>query len=61
MEVMVRSASCPLGRVVGVKLVDKYKSRVKIGDVVTIEHQGILSGGGLRHPVYIPKERGGVL
>ena len=48
-------------RVVGVKVANKYKPRLNVYDTVTIEHQGILSAGGLRHPVYIPKEKGGVI
>ena len=46
MEVVVGS------KIVGCKLVNKYKPFVKIGDTVEIEHMGVLSGGGLRHPVY---------
>jgi len=40
------------GRRVGVKIVNKYKQYVKVGDTLEITHQGELSGGGLRHPVY---------
>ena len=40
------------GRKVGVKLNNKYKPSVKVGDVVEVEHMGVLNGGGLRHPVY---------
>jgi hypothetical protein len=36
----------------GVKLCNKYKSQVKVGDWVDIEHQGVLANGGLRHPNY---------
>ena len=39
-------------RWVGVKVVDKDKKTLNIGDIVEIEHQGQLSGGGLRHPVF---------
>lgn len=39
----------------GVKVASPIKSTLKEGDVVTIEHQGVLSGGGLRHPVFIEK------
>jgi ATP-dependent DNA ligase len=44
------------GRKVGVKLNNKYKQGVKVGDVVEVEHQGVLNGGGLRHPVYRGKK-----
>jgi len=40
---------------VGCKAPNKYKSHIKVGDMVTIEHQGILASGSLRHPVLIPK------
>ena len=40
------------GRKVGVKLVNKYKSKLKVGDTIEVEHMGVLNGGGLRHPVY---------
>ena len=49
------------GSIVGVKIANKYKPRLRPGHNITIEHQGILKDGGLRHPVYIPKEKGGVL
>lgn len=39
----------------GVKVINKIKRTLKIGDLVTIEHQGVLSDGGLRHPVFIKK------
>jgi len=39
-------------RQVGVKVCNKDKAGLKVGDMVRIEHQGILSEGGLRHPVY---------
>jgi ATP-dependent DNA ligase len=41
--------------VVGCKAPNKYKQHIKVGDLVTIEHQGILSSGSLRHPVLIAK------
>lgn len=37
----------------GVKLCSRDKTKLKEGDMVLIEHQGILNGGGLRHPVYV--------
>ena len=37
-------------RTVGCKLPHKYKSGVSVGDVVEIEHMGVLTGDGLRHP-----------
>ena len=37
---------------VGVKVSDKDKADLKVGDIVTIEHQGVLSNGGLRHPIF---------
>lgn len=40
---------------VGVKCLNKDKVNLKVGDVVEIEHQGVLSGDGLRHPVFIRK------
>jgi len=40
---------------VGVKAPNKYKKHIKVGEVVTIEHQGVLESGSLRHPVLIPK------
>ena len=43
-------------RNVGVKCCNRDKQGLKIGDKVKIEHQGILSQGGLRHPVYKGKE-----
>jgi hypothetical protein len=39
-----------LNRPVGVKLNNKYRHLVKVGNVIEIEHRGILSGNGLRHP-----------
>jgi len=36
-----------------VKVMDKVKQTMQVGDIITIEHQGILPAGGLRHPVYI--------
>jgi hypothetical protein len=42
--------------VVGVKAPDRYKKHIKVGDKVTIEHQGVLPSGSLRHPVLIKKK-----
>ena len=42
--------------IVGVKAPNRYKKHIKIGDMVTIEHQGVLESGSLRHPVLIPKK-----
>ena len=39
-------------RQVGCKCSNKDKATLKVGDTVTIEHQGILAQGGLRHPVF---------
>jgi len=41
---------------VGVKCCHRYKRHIKVGDIVTIEHQGVLASGSLRHPVLIPKK-----
>jgi hypothetical protein len=40
---------------VGVKVMEKIKRTLNKGDMVTIEHQGILDSGSLRHPVFIGK------
>jgi ATP-dependent DNA ligase len=37
---------------VGVKVMNADKATLKVGDMVTIEHQGILDSGSLRHPVF---------
>jgi len=42
---------------VGVKVADKDKANLKIGDLVTIEHQGVLVSGSLRHPVFKGKAK----
>ena len=39
----------------GLKVMNKDKATIKVGDWVTVEHQGVLDTGGLRHPVYIKK------
>ena len=41
--------------VVGCKAPNKYKKHIKVGDMVTIEHQGVMLSGSLKHPVLIPK------
>lgn len=41
---------------VGVKAPNKYKKHISLGDSVTIEHQGVLPSGSLRHPVLIPRK-----
>jgi ATP-dependent DNA ligase len=41
---------------VGVKAALRYKRHINVGDLVTIEHQGVLDSGSLRHPVLIPKK-----
>jgi hypothetical protein len=40
---------------VGVKCMNNIKATLQVGDYVTIEHQGVLDSGSLRHPVYIGK------
>lgn len=50
-EVLVHNGAS--SKPVGVKVMNKIKSTLKVGDIVEIEHQGILSQGGLRHPVFI--------
>lgn len=40
---------------VGVKCMNNIKATLQIGDMVTIEHQGVLDSGSLRHPVFIGK------
>jgi ATP-dependent DNA ligase len=40
---------------VGCKAPNKYKKHIKVGDMVTIEHQGVMLSGSLKHPVLIPK------
>jgi ATP-dependent DNA ligase len=50
-EVMVDTIKGP--KAVGVKATSKQKAKLKLGTMVTIEHKGILSEGGLRHPVLV--------
>lgn len=40
---------------VGVKVMNAQKQTLNLGDRVTIEHQGVLDSGSLRHPVFIGK------
>jgi ATP-dependent DNA ligase len=37
---------------VGVKVMNADKATLNVGDLVTIEHQGVLDSGSLRHPVF---------
>ena len=39
----------------GVKVSHAKKKDLRVGDIVEIEHQGILSNGNLRHPVFLRK------
>ena len=41
----------------GVKASNKIKPYLRVGDLVTIEHQGILEQGGLRHPVLVGRAK----
>jgi hypothetical protein len=43
------------GHAIGLKCANVTKRTLKIGDEIEVEHQGELSQGGLRHPVYIRK------
>lgn len=53
-EVLVTSSDGfqPRAVNVGVKVMNADKNTLKVGDVITVEHQGILPGGSLRHPVF---------
>ena len=51
-EVLVKTSMHPNGRPVGVKICNKDKKGLNIGDQVAIEHQGITVNGSLRHPVF---------
>ncbi len=45
----------PFKASVGIRLANKYKKYVKVGDWVEIEHQGVLPSGSLRHAMLVPK------
>ena len=51
--VQVMAYGKKLSHTCGVKVPNKIKATLKVGDIVEIEHQGILSKGGLRHPVFV--------
>lgn len=55
-RIEVRTKLNKAGAICGVKCTKASKSTLRAGDIVEIEHQGILSGGGLRHPVFIRKK-----
>ena len=40
------------GKLVGLKVCNKDKVNLQVGEMIKVEHQGILSGGGLRHPSF---------
>jgi len=46
----------PMNVTVGVKCCNKYKKHIKVGDMVEIEHLGVLPSGSLRNPNIIPKK-----
>lgn len=52
--VVAQVASPPAFVKVGCKAPNRYKKHITKGDMVTIEHQGVLPSGSLRHPVLIP-------
>jgi hypothetical protein len=39
----------------GVKCPYRYKRSISVGDIVEVEHQGMLTGGGMRHAVFVRK------
>lgn len=55
-RIEVTVATINTTRPVGVKVMNNIKKLLKVGDVVNIEHQGVLPMGGLRHPVFRGKE-----
>lgn len=58
-EILVETATGDM-KAVGVKASSREKSKLKLGDLVVIEHKGILSEGGLRHPTLKGKAKEGV-
>lgn len=42
--------------IVGLKAANRYKRHIKMGEMVTVEHQGVLESGSLRHPTLIAKK-----
>ena len=55
-EILVPNPKNAMPIYVGCKAPLRYKRHIKVGDMVTIEHQGVLDSGSLRHPVLIPKK-----
>ena len=55
-EIKVPTTPAPAYIMVGCKAPNRYKKHIKLGDMVEIEHQGVLKSGSLRHPVLIPKK-----
>jgi len=47
-----------VGVPVGVKVINRIKKDLNIGDSVVIEHYGVTVSGSLRNPIYIGKENG---
>jgi hypothetical protein len=43
------------GIVVGVKVVERVKSTLTVGDIVTVKYNGLMPSGSLRHPVFVRK------
>lgn len=54
-DVWVPSESANTATLCGVKVMNKVKATLKIGDIVEIKHFGRLSQGGLRHPSFVRK------
>ena len=59
-EVLVQTPG--VNMIVGLKATGKQKQGIQTGDMVEVEHQGILPSGSLRHPVLIGKvqNQGGI-
>ena len=55
-QVPVTKPNQPQWITLGVKAPNRYKAHIKVGDMVTVEHQGVLASGSLRHPVLIAKK-----